>query len=119
MLPKLSVVHLAGPSCSGKSSIFRVLDGLLPENYTVAYDRLKWQMSHYHRDKHKALVKELTEGFFQIVCNKHIPILLDAFIENEDEYTRYKQYAEKEGKMIPLIKEKKSMLKALELYNRY
>jgi regulator of RNase E activity RraA len=29
------------------------------------------------------------------------------------------QYDEKESKMIPLIKEKKSMLKALELYNRY
>jgi len=29
------------------------------------------------------------------------------------------QYDEKETKMIPLIKEKKSMLKALELYNRY
>jgi 4-hydroxy-4-methyl-2-oxoglutarate aldolase len=29
------------------------------------------------------------------------------------------QYNEKESKMIPLIKEKKSMLKALELYNRY
>ena len=28
-------------------------------------------------------------------------------------------YDEKESKMIPLIKEKKSMLKALELYNRY
>jgi len=29
------------------------------------------------------------------------------------------QYDEKESRMIPLIKEKKSMLKALELYNRY
>jgi len=29
------------------------------------------------------------------------------------------QYDEKESKMIPLINEKKSMLKALELYNRY
>ena len=29
------------------------------------------------------------------------------------------QFDEKETKMIPLIKEKKSMLKALELYNRY
>lgn len=29
------------------------------------------------------------------------------------------QYDEKESKMVPLIKEKKSMLKALELYNRY
>jgi regulator of RNase E activity RraA len=29
------------------------------------------------------------------------------------------KYDEKESKMIPLIKEKKSMLKALELYNRY
>ncbi|MFN8009478.1 MAG: RraA family protein [Terriglobia bacterium] len=30
-----------------------------------------------------------------------------------------RQYDEKESKMIPLIKEKKSMLRALELYHRY
>ena len=30
-----------------------------------------------------------------------------------------KLYDEKESKMIPIIKEEKSMLKALEKYNRY
>ena len=30
-----------------------------------------------------------------------------------------KQYADKETKMVPIIKEHKSMLKALEIYNRY
>jgi regulator of RNase E activity RraA len=30
-----------------------------------------------------------------------------------------RQYDEKESKMIPIIKETKSMLKALEKYNRY
>jgi regulator of RNase E activity RraA len=30
-----------------------------------------------------------------------------------------KQYDDKESKMIPIIKQEKSMLKALEIYNRY
>ena len=30
-----------------------------------------------------------------------------------------KQYDDKESKMIPIIKQEKSMLKALEKYNRY
>jgi 4-hydroxy-4-methyl-2-oxoglutarate aldolase len=30
-----------------------------------------------------------------------------------------KQYADKEARMVPIIQEKKSMLKALEIYNRY
>jgi regulator of RNase E activity RraA len=30
-----------------------------------------------------------------------------------------RQYDEKESKMVPIIKETKSMLKALEKYNRY
>jgi hypothetical protein len=30
-----------------------------------------------------------------------------------------KQYDDKESKMIPIIEREKSMLKALEIYNRY
>jgi hypothetical protein len=30
-----------------------------------------------------------------------------------------RQYDDKESKMIPIIKREKSMLKALEIYNRY
>jgi regulator of RNase E activity RraA len=30
-----------------------------------------------------------------------------------------KQYDDKESKMIPIIEKEKSMLKALEIYNRY
>jgi len=30
-----------------------------------------------------------------------------------------KQYDDKESKMMPIIKKEKSMLKALEIYNRY
>jgi hypothetical protein len=33
--------------------------------------------------------------------------------------TRLKAYADKETKMVPIIEETKSMLKALERYNRY
>jgi predicted ABC-type ATPase len=100
MTPPLNlfVVHLAGPSTSGKSSVFRALAEKLERDiYTVSYDKLKWGLNTYHRNKHKALIKELVIDFFEVTCHKHLPIFLDAFIENELEYQNYKRIAEENG----------------------
>lgn len=97
MIPERFAIHLAGPSCSGKSSIFKELIEKLPDTYLVSYDKMKWQISHYHRDKHKPIIKELVVGLFDVVCQKKLPILLDAFIEDEKEYAEYNQIAEYHG----------------------
>lgn len=97
MIPERFVIHIAGPSCAGKSSIFTALLEKLPDTYTVSYDKMKWQMSHYHRDKHRAIINELGAGLFEVVCAKHIPVLLDSFIKDEDEYAHYKEIAERHG----------------------
>lgn len=96
-IPERFVIHIAAPSCCGKSSTFESLRAKLPEAYTISYDKLKWQVSRYHRDLHKALVKKLALGFFEVVCKEHIPVFLETMMEDEAEYATYKGIAEEHG----------------------
>lgn len=98
MTSKPFVVHLIGPSTSGKSSIFEALGKKLPmEIYSISFDKMKWQLVNYHRDKHRHLIKDLVVGFFELVCDKRVPIFLDCHIKNSTEYNHFKQIAGKNG----------------------
>jgi len=96
-IPERFVIHIAAPSCCGKSTTLDLLREKLPETYTVSYDKLKWQVSRYHRDLHKPLVQKLVQGLFEVVCKQRVPILLDAMIEDEATYALYSQIAEQNG----------------------
>jgi len=61
---KKFVIHIAGPGCSGKSSLSRALGDAFPGLYTVAFDKLKWQLSDYHRDKDSDLIKDIELGVY-------------------------------------------------------
>ena len=95
MKNKKIVIHLAGNSCTGKSTIARALSKEVENLYTISYDKLKWQLTNYNRDEHKPLIKKLARGFFNVVCNEGLPILLDAFIVDEKEYNCYLEIAKK------------------------
>jgi len=91
------IIHFVGYSCTGKSTLEKNLKEKLPGYYTVAYDKLKWQLAGYNRDKDAKLIKEITEGLFGVVCKIGNSILLLAMISTEDEYISYKKVAEEFG----------------------
>jgi hypothetical protein len=97
MLPKKYVIRLLGYSCVGKSTIERLIMEKIPGIYSVFYDSLKWNLSGYNRDKDIALINKIELGFFEVVCQKGIPILLSAYIRTEEDYNEYKNIAEKYG----------------------
>ena len=94
---RLYVLHLIGPTCSGKSTLYTVLADRLPDVYLLSYDRIKWQVAGYQRDTHRKLIKELAFGFFELVCQKHISVLLDMSLTDEAEYGRATEIAKRYG----------------------
>ncbi|MGH9442960.1 MAG: AAA family ATPase, partial [Thermoanaerobaculia bacterium] len=97
MPPERFVLHLSGHACSGKSTVADALAERLPGLYVVSYDRLKWQLAGYDRTKDGPLVDDLVLGFFEVVCRRHIPVLLDFYFETEAGYTACRAVAEREG----------------------
>jgi predicted kinase len=101
---KRFVIYVSAPSCAGKSTLTVALAKRLPDLYTVSYDKLKWQLSGYHRDRHAGLIKELTLGLLEVVCKTHIPVLLDLSLKDETEYLRCCKTAKKYGYGFVTIK---------------
>ncbi|OGY63938.1 MAG: hypothetical protein A3I89_00570 [Candidatus Harrisonbacteria bacterium RIFCSPLOWO2_02_FULL_41_11] len=100
---KRFVIYPIATSCAGKSTLTKALSEKLPDIYTVSYDKLKWQLAGYHRDKHRSLIKEITFGLFEVICSKYIPILLDVSLQDEAEYFYCYKIAQKYGyKFIPI-----------------
>ncbi len=91
------VLQISGPSCSGKSTIEAALGERLPGTYLVSYDKLKWQLFGYHRDKDRETVKDLLVGFFEVVCKKGLNVFTDTYVRDEAEYLRYRGIAEANG----------------------
>lgn len=96
-MSKKFVLHIAGPSCVGKSTVTRLLSGKISGAYTLSYDKQKFQLSGYDRDKHGLLVKNIIFDFFKAITQYNIPVFLDFPLRNEEDYRKYKEYAEKMG----------------------
>ena len=96
-MEKKFIIHFVGYSCTGKSALEKVLKEKLPGSYVVSYDKLKWQLSGYDRDKDSKLIKEITKGLFETVCKLGNSILCLAMISTEEEYIFYKQIATNYG----------------------
>jgi predicted kinase len=90
---KKFVIHLIGPSCSGKSTVEEILKEKLPGIYVIASDTQKRQLAGYHRDKDRELIKKIIKGLHKAVCEIGNSILLIATINTEDEYKSYKETA--------------------------
>ena len=87
MPPQKIVIHLSGPSCSGKSTLNQALGEKLPGLYTVSYDKQKWQLAGYDRDRNT----------YEFIAKKGISMQLDFFFRRETDYRHCKDIAEKFG----------------------
>lgn len=89
------IIHISGPSCSGKSTIGSLLAEKFPGMYTISYDKLKWLLSGYDRDRHRGLIKDIEIGLLEVVCRQSIPIELNFFFQDEEAYLKIKSMVEK------------------------
>jgi predicted kinase len=92
-----TVIHFFGHSCTGKSTLEKILKDKLPGWYVVSYDKQKWQLAGYDRLKDISVVKEITKGLFEAVCKLGHSIISMAVISNEEEYLSYRRIAEEHG----------------------
>lgn len=94
------MIHISGHSCTGKSTIFRMLQEQYPGCYFVSYDKQKWLLAGYQRDRDTLTVRQIVYGLFETVCKLGLPILQDfGFLESRDvpEYEQYKKILDQYG----------------------
>ncbi len=96
------IISFVGAPCAGKSTAAKLLAEKLPDIYFVSYDKQKWFLSGYDRHKHYKLVKELTFGLFELVCQSGTPIQLEYF-RTEEEYQKCLAVAEKYGYVLVCV----------------
>jgi len=94
-MKKRIIIYISGGSCTGKSTVGKILFDKIKNIYLVSHDELKWQLAGYSRNKDKKLMKNLERGFLEVVCKEGIPILLEHLIESEKEYDYFLKIAKK------------------------
>ena len=97
------VIHLAGRSCSGKSTVAELLSQRLPGIFTVDYDHIKWQLAGYHRDEHRADIEAIGQAMYYSACERGLPVLLKLFSHNQGTFNSFKKIASNHDyKFIPI-----------------
>lgn len=98
------VIHLAGRSCSGKSTVAELISTRLPGIFTVDYDHIKWQLSGYDRDEHRGDIEAIGAKMYEAACERGLPVLLKLFSHNQATYDLLRQIAALHGyKFIPIF----------------
>lgn len=90
-------IHIAGPSCSGKTTLSDALGEKFPGLYILSFDKLKWQLAGYNRDQHSNLIKNIELGVFEVICKQAIPLTLNYFCQNAQEYATLQKIADQNG----------------------
>ncbi len=98
-----TILFLTGPSCSGKSTIFKSLAEELPYNYLVSYDKLKLQLHNYDRVKHRQVMRNISIGCLEMVCREGLFVLLELWQFDEVDYSLVNAIAEKHGYVFKTI----------------
>ncbi len=83
MQTKKFVFQVTGHSCSGKSTIGKLVREAFPGMYHVAYDKQKWLLSGYNRNTDREFVKTVVFGLFETVLKTGVPINLELFRTKE------------------------------------
>ena len=96
MPQKKFIISFVGSPCAGKSTAAKLLAEKVPDIYFVSYDKQKWLLSGFDRHKHYGLVKEITFGLFEMVCQKGVPVQLEYF-RTEAEYQKCVEVSKKYG----------------------
>jgi predicted kinase len=96
-MPKPFVLHLSGHSCAGKSTLEKALAEKMPGTYIISFDKAKWQLAGYDRNKDGPLVDELVLGFYKVACERQVPIIFDFYFRDESRYSACRKIAEQHG----------------------
>src|SRR3990167_3991437 len=96
------VIHISGSGCSGKSSLADALAVKFPGAYLVSFDKLKWQLAGYNRNKPgcREFIEDVQLALFEIICRKSIPVFFDFYFRDEQKYAQAKKIVEDNGYSI-------------------
>lgn len=97
------VLQISGPGCAGKSSLAEAIGSIFPGTYYLAYDRLKWQLSGYNRDKDRQIIHKIQKALFDILLSISLPIVTEMFLHDEDEYREFQAVAARHGYAVTYI----------------
>ncbi|MDE2000970.1 MAG: AAA family ATPase [Patescibacteria group bacterium] len=89
------IINISGKSTSGKTTLMRELASRNIGWYSLFRDRVKKQFSGYSRERDREVIEKVVFGFYCVLCEKGLPILLDASIDTRDAYSEYLKVAEK------------------------
>lgn len=92
---KKFVIHLTGQPATGKSTFANLISAEFPGAYSIFYDRLKWQLSGYNRERDRATIHCLQESLFEGALRLGVPLIIaDFFFTSSDKYLKIKKMAE-------------------------
>jgi adenylylsulfate kinase-like enzyme len=98
-----TILYITGLSCAGKSTMLNKVAEEYSESYLVSYDKLKWHLSGYHRDKHKPLIKRLTFSLLEAVCAEGLFVLLDLYRPSKNEFDQLEEIARRHGYTLKTV----------------
>ena len=88
------ILLIVGHSCSGKSTLVKKLQSILPGSYHIGFDKIKWWLSGYDREKDIALVRSLLYGFIEVILKQQLVSIVDIFFRNAEAYAELSTLAE-------------------------
>jgi predicted kinase len=88
---------IVGNSCTGKSTLIKELQKTLLGSYHIGYDRVKWGLAWYHRDRDQETIDRILDWFLLAIMGNGISCISDRLIREESRYQRMVELAEKHG----------------------
>ena len=88
------IIVISGNSCTGKSTLIKELQKKLIGSYHIGYDRVKWWLGGYDRDRDRKIVKDILSGFIETLLEKGISCITDS-TSDESRYTHIEEFADK------------------------
>jgi predicted kinase len=94
---------IIGNSCSGKSTLIKELQKSLLGSYHIGYDKVKWGLAGYNRDKDQEIISNLLDWFLKIILENDINCISDILMREEQAYQEIEQLAKKYNYKLILV----------------
>jgi len=87
---KKFILIINGPICAGKSTVSELLLSNIPNSFRVSWDKIKWFVGGYNKEKHREVTYRLTLALAKQAISEGFSLIVDGngrFSKNSvDEY---------------------------------
>jgi adenylylsulfate kinase-like enzyme len=95
-----NLIIFSGPSCSGKSTVSKLVHAQMDHSYFACYDNLKWKLSGYNRDTDRKLIRSIFFGFIDVLTAEGLDIIASFSTRDAEKFTDFKKRVESFGYTI-------------------